>query len=219
MLCFSCINPMGHTLLSKHRLWPATAMISAVWGICYWEISCCTGWRLLCLSSLNYWSVELMESSWATEKSQKWALSLWRHLLWKLWIYITCPMTSVHVKQGFTVRCCLQSWGHFALECFLGKETQTHAVSHKVISSNMLSGPFCSCLATREGGRRRMWEHGGIWRSRSSVANQSANIISKTLLSVANQLLALLSYSIATGHSYWPSSDGCLPKVRTMILL
>lgn len=160
-----------------------------------------------------------MESSWATEKSQKWASSLWRHLFWKLQIYMTCPTTSVHANQSFTVRCCLQIWGHFVQEHFLGKRTQTHAVSHKVLSSSMLSGPFCSCLATREGRRRRrMWEYGGIWRSRLSVANQSANI-SETLLSVANHLLALLSYSIAIGHSYWPSSDGCLPKVRIMILL
>lgn len=118
-----------------------------------------------------------MKNSWAPEKAQKQTWSLWRHLFWLLWIYITCPATSVHAKQCFTVRCCRQSRGHFALEYFLGKKTQSHAVPSGVVASSTLSGPFCSCLATREGRRRRrrrMWEHGGTWRSRLSVANRLA---------------------------------------------
>lgn len=88
-----------------------------------------------------------------------------------------CTSLVPQPKQCFTARRCLRSQGHFALECFLGKKTQTHTVPCGVVSSSMLSGPFCSCLATREGRRRRrrrMWEHGGTWRSRLSVANRLA---------------------------------------------
>lgn len=145
-----------------------------------------------------------MGSSWATEKSQKRASSPWRHLFWKSWIYIICPTATVHAKQGFTVRF-PPKLRPLCPGAFSGKENPNHAVSHKVVSFSMLSGPFPSCLATREGmmRRRRMWEHGSIQRSRLFVANQSANIISKMSLSAANQLLVLLSCSIAIGHSHW----------------
>lgn len=115
-------------------------------------------------------------------------------------------MTSARAKQGFTARCCLQSQGHFALEHFPGKKTQTRVVSYKMVSSSMLSGPFCSCLATREGRRRRrMWEHGGIWRSRVSVANQSARsgLVSLELFHCKRSfLLALFRWLPAKGEEH-----------------
>lgn len=65
---------------------------------------------------------------------------------------------------------------------------------------------FCSCLATREEKRRRVWDHGDIWRSRLFLANQLAkSAFGSPELFHCNRLSAFL--------------DECLLKVRIMILL
>lgn len=87
----------------------------------------------------------------------------------------------------------IASEADFSLGYLLGKKTRTHAVPCGVVSSSTSSGPFCSCLVTREGRRRRMREHGNTWRSRLSIAK-----------GLAKSALGSLELLHCNSHLHWP---------------